>query len=432
MASFERAAVCSPLTLASEIGLSFLRDGGNAVDAAVATNLALAVAYPHMCGVGGDLFAMVWTDGTLHGLNSSGALPAAATLPPEGVPERGVGAATVPGAPAGWRALVERFGTRSLDALARPAVELARDGVERSPGLQRGIAAYGDVLDAEGRAILLAGDRLVQPELSETLSSLDFFYMGEVAQRAPEPFSSDDFEVHSAEWVEPVRKDFFGVTVCEMPPNSRGYLALEYLSRLEDIGGLTPDDPAWHKALIRSVTPARGEGDTIYLCAADENGIAVSLNQSLFMGFGSGVMVPGTGVVLHNRGAYHTPDSYRGGAKPIHTLAPAMTLRDDQPELLFGTMGGEAQVQIHIQLLTRILVAQQGLETAIAAPRWTLKDDTLAVEPDLPDLTDEGLGLPIVPIDTPEGAGHAHAIRFREGGFEAAADPRSDGKPVGY
>src|SRR5437016_13056112 len=134
---FARHAVCSPLTLASAIGLDILRDGGNAVDAAIATNLALAVAYPHMCGVGGDLLAMVWADGALAGLNSSGGLPAAAALPPEGVPERGIGSATVPGAPAGWRALAERFGTRPLRALAAPAIRLAREGVARAPGLAR-------------------------------------------------------------------------------------------------------------------------------------------------------------------------------------------------------------------------------------------------------------------------------------------------------
>jgi len=115
---FTRHAVCSPLTLASRIGLDVLRDGGNAVDAAIATNLALAVAYPHMCGVGGDLLAMVWRDSTLVGLNSSGRLPAAASLPADGVPQRGAGSATVPGAPAGWVALADRFASRPLRALA--------------------------------------------------------------------------------------------------------------------------------------------------------------------------------------------------------------------------------------------------------------------------------------------------------------------------
>jgi gamma-glutamyltranspeptidase / glutathione hydrolase len=428
---FEHGAVCSPLTLASEAGLEVLRTGGNAVDAAIATNLALAVAYPHMCGVGGDLLAQVWANGTLHGLNSSGRLPVAAKLPADGVPERGPLSATVPGAPAGWIALAERFGTRPIEELVRPAVDLARGGVQRSPGLRRGIARYGDVLDAEGREIFLSGNLLVQPDLARTLETIGEFNTGEVAKRAPAPFSPADFANHSVEWVEPVVKEFFGVRVCELPPNSRGYLALEYLARLEDLNGLSPIDSDWHAALIRAVFPAKGTGDTIYLCAADENGMCVSLNQSLYMGFGSGVVVPKTGVVLHNRGAYHTPSSYRGGEKPIHTLAPAMCLRDERPELLFGTMGGEAQVQIHLQLLTRIFVAGQNLAEAIADPRWTLKEGILAVENGLPDLT--GLvELPIESMSYSEDAGHAHAIRIGDGYFEAATDPRSDGEPVGF
>jgi gamma-glutamyltranspeptidase / glutathione hydrolase len=428
---FEQGAVCSPLTLASEIGLEILRSGGNAVDAAIATNLALAVAYPHMCGVGGDVLAMVWADGALHGLNSSGRLPAAAELPEDGVPERGIMSATVPGAPAGWAALAERFGSRTIDELAQPAIRLARDGVERAPGLRRGIAQYGDVLDTVGQQIFQSGDQLVQPDLARTLETLADFYMGEVARNAPSPFSPADFAIHAVEWVEPLAKEFFGVQVCEMPPNSRGHLTLEYLARLEDLTGLSPTDAEWHVNLIRAVVSAKDAGDTIYLCTADDNGMAVSLNQSLYMGFGSGVVVPGTGVVLHNRGAYHTTSSYRGGEKPIHTLAPAMCLHDGRPELLFGTMGGEAQVQIHLQLLTRIFIARQDIADAIAAPRWVLKQGTLSVEEGLPDLS----GLvepPIARTTRPEDGGHAHAIRIRDGYFEAAADPRSDGVAVGF
>src|SRR5207253_10797595 len=135
--------------------------------AAIATNLALAVAYPHMCGIGGDLLAIVWADGELVGLNSSGALPAAGELPPGGVPERGIGSATVPGAPAGWMALAERFGTRSLKELAAPAAELARGGVDRSPGLAKVTEWYRWLLEQneDAKRIYLA-DKLVEEELA--------------------------------------------------------------------------------------------------------------------------------------------------------------------------------------------------------------------------------------------------------------------------
>ncbi|HLY39310.1 MAG TPA: gamma-glutamyltransferase [Candidatus Binatia bacterium] len=431
MADFARHAVCSPLTLASETGRDVLRSGGNAVDAAIATNLVLAVAYPHMCGVGGDLLAMVWDGDALVGLNSSGRLPAAATLPPDGVPERGIGSATVPGAPAGWRALAERFGTRSLRTLAEPAIRLAREGVERAPGLARMTEWSRGLLAADGAAaaVFLAGGALRQPDLAETLAALDDFYIGPVARHAPAPFAPDDFAAHRPEWVTPQHARFAGMEIYEMPPNSRGHLALEALARVEPLDGLAPDDPEFHLRLIRALRPVRPGGDTIYMCAVDERGMAVSLNQSLYMAFGSGVVVPGTGVLLHNRGAYHTPATYRGGARPVHTLAPAMALAGGRPALVFGTMGGEGQTQIHLQLLARILVAGESVERAVAAPRWIVSQDTLLVEDGLPSLAPPGMTLVRMPVA--DLAGHAHAIRLRRDRLEAAADPRADGVAVG-
>ena len=239
---FPHAAVASPHYLASSAGLAVLASGGNAVDAAVATNLVLAVVYPHMCGVGGDLFAMVWADGELSGLNSSGRLPAAAKLEGDKVPRTGIGSATVPGAVAGWTALVERFGTRSLTELAAPAIRYAREGVPRAPGLARITKLMSPLLerDNEARRIFLAEGPLVQPELASTLENLDNFYTGAVAKSAPEPFSPEDFAAHRAEWVEPMRTEWCGLEVCEMPPNSRGHLALRMLEALEPLDGLTP------------------------------------------------------------------------------------------------------------------------------------------------------------------------------------------------
>ena len=261
MPRFSRHAVCSPLTLASQIGLEVLRDGGNAVDAAIATNLALAVAYPHMCGVGGDLFAMVWADGELVGLEASGGLPAAATLPVDGVPQRGIGSATVPGAPAGWVSLARRFATRPLRDLAAPAIHLAREGVERSPGLTR-VTAWCELLlrdDPEAARIFLADGLLRQPELADVLDDLEGFYVGPVARAAPPPFTPADFAAQRAEWKTPLRERFAGVEVCEMPATSRGHLVLEALRRLEAIDGLargrcraaSPPDRGAVRGLVR-------------------------------------------------------------------------------------------------------------------------------------------------------------------------------------
>jgi gamma-glutamyltranspeptidase/glutathione hydrolase len=433
VAHYKTSAVCSPLTLASEIGQSFLDKGGNAVDAAIATNLVLAVAYPHMCGVGGDVLAMVWSDGEPLGLNSSGALPQNARLPEDAVPVRGPGSATVPGAVAGWQALAERFGSIPLNELCEPAIRLAREGVDKAPSLERFVRQH-DVdpfLDDEAKGIFLTPGPLVQADLAVTLSELDDFYSGRVAENAPEPFSADDFKAHSAEWVEPVSEDFAGARVYEMPPNSRGHLALQAIRRLEPLDGLGPDEPEWHARLLRALGSVLDDGGTVYLCAVDKDGMAISLNQSVYQDFGSGAMIPGTGVLLHNRGSYHSASSYGPGAKPIHTLSPAMALQDGRPLLVFGTMGGDAQIQIHLQLLARILVAGQDVEEAIAAPRWTYVRGELTAEDGLPDLSKVLPGVPVrVPL-MPEESGHAHCIEISDGGLNAAADPRSDGVPVG-
>lgn len=424
---FPHAAVASPHYLASSAGLAVLASGGNAADAAVATNLVLAVVYPHMCGLGGDLFAMVWADGELAGLNSSGRLPANAKLDGDAVPRTGPAAATVPGAVAGWLALLARYGTRTIDELAQPAIRLARERAPRSSGLARITKLMAGLLerDAEASRIFLAEGPLVQTELAETLKSIEGFYTGAVAHRAPAPFTPEDFAEHRAEWVEPVRTRFTSVEVCEMPPNSRGHLALRAIERLEPLDGMTPDDAEWHLRLIRAVDSAADDGDTIYLCVRDENGMAVSMNQSLYEAFGSGVMVPGTGVLLHNRAAYFKPHEYRPKARPTHTLAPAMALRDGRPRLIFGTMGGETQIQIHLQLLARIFVAGQELGEAIAAPRWVRRDGKLMAEVGLPEIGAD-------PMPMPERAGHAHAILVEDGHLAAAFDPRSDGAALGY
>jgi gamma-glutamyltranspeptidase/glutathione hydrolase len=206
---------------------------------------------------------------------------------------------------------------------------------------------------------------------------------------------------------------------------------LDAIRRLEPLDGLTPDDAEFHRRQIRALHAAVIGGDTVYLCAVDERGMAVSINQSLFLAFGSGVVVPGTGVLLHDRGAYHTPETYRGGARPVHTLAPGMALRDGRPAIVFGTMGGEAQVQIHLQLLARMLVAGESAADAIAAPRWTFDRTMLLVEDGLPSLDSAPFGLSVVAMPVPDLAGHAHAIRIDAAGLDAGADPRADGVPVG-
>lgn len=407
--------------------MGVLQRGGNAVDAAIATNLVLAVVCPHLCGVGGDLIGMVYEKGKVHGLNSSGRLPKAAQLPHDGkVPERGIGSVTVPGAVAGWLALADKFATMDIDELAAPAIRYAKEGFYPAPSLQRSLERSTHLLDEQCRRIFTS-EKIVNPHLADVIGDLRTFYEGPVAQRAPAPFTSQDFSDHEAEWIEPVSGDFMGRRIYEMPPNSRGHLVLRALEIMEPLDGLTEDDPEFHLRMIRAIESVTLTGDTVYLCAWDETGMGVSVNESNYMGFGSGVMVPGTGVHLHNRGAYHTPESYKGGAKPIHTLAPALATHDGELEMLFGTMGGEAQIQIHLQLLARTLVLGQDPQTAVSAPRWVKHGAAqLLAEEGLPDIA----GATTIPLS--DIAGHAHMIRQTEKGLAAGADPRADSMAAGF
>jgi gamma-glutamyltranspeptidase/glutathione hydrolase len=425
---FPHAAVASPHYLASSAGLAVLTSGGNAVDAAVATNLVLAVVYPHMCGLGGDLLAMVWNEGKIAGINSSGRLPSAAKLEDGNVPRTGIGSATVPGAVAGWQSLLERYGTRSISELAAPAVRLAREGCPRARFLRDVTSVFRQLLEQDPAAseTYLSDGPLVQSDLADSIEDIDTFYTGRVAQNAPAPFTPYDFAEHRAEWVEPRHTSFNGVEVYEMPPTSRGHLVLEALDRLEPLDGLGPDDAEYHLRLARAIGITDDASDTIYLCVRDENGMSVSLNQSLFEGFGSGVVIPGTGVLLHNRGSFIKPDQYKPGARPIHTLSPAMALENGTPRLIFGTMSGVTQVQIHMQLLARILHSGQDVGDAIAAPRWAQREnEPLRAEPGLPEIGAK-------PQAVPDLAGHAHAILVEPTHLSAAHDPRSDGAALGY
>lgn len=428
---FPRAAIASPHYLATIAGLDVLQRGGNAVDAAIATNLVLAVVSPHLCGVGGDLFAMVHAEGNVYGLNSSGRLPTGARLPGDGaVPVRGVGAATVPGAVAGWLALADRFGSWPIEKLAEPAIRYAAEGFPVSPGLANSIERSRPMLSDDPEFVRIFLDaplgKRTNEDLARTLSSLGDFYTGAPAKNAPAPFTADDFAAHRAEWVDPMRASYAGCEIFEMPPNSRGHLVLKALELCEPLTGLSAEEPEFHLRMMRALDAATLSGDTVYLCAWDESGMTVSMNESNYMGFGSGAMIPGTGVHLHNRGAYLTPQTYEPGARPIHTLAPAMAMRDGKPHMLFGTMGGEAQIQIHMQLIARILVMGQDPGEAVGAPRWIKHSpDAWLAEEGLPDIGAEV-------IERSDIAGHAHVILRTDDGLAAASDPRSDGAALGY
>jgi gamma-glutamyltranspeptidase / glutathione hydrolase len=523
---FPRGAVASPHHLASAEGARVLAAGGNAVDAAVAANLVLAVVTPYHCGVGGDLLALVH-DGTATGVLSVGAMPAGATpdavrvaigeghggrvaLPgTDGMPTFGALPVSVPGAVAGWTHLLDRWGTRSFGDVASAATALAEDGfpvsAHAAEHVERARPVLADQpgwLDAFGE--MRAGERFVQRDLARTLRRLaddgpGALHGGPIGERIVEVLGAhgstmtlSDLSGHEVREVPPLAAPFRDRTVLELPPPTQGLTALTALGILDRLPPRTPDEAAiaWHHELeairlalaersthlgdprtmrvdpVALLDPDRldalaagvedggaadlvldrpAPGGTAYLCAVDADGLAVSLIQSNFVGFGSGVVVPGAGFGLHDRGAHLRldpadpahPAALGPGAFPPHTLIPAMTLREGRPDLVFGTMGGDGQAQIHAQLLRRIVDAGADLQDAIDAPRAIvdLADGAVVVESRTPATVVDGLrgrGHEVRVVGPYEhGAGHAHALRLTPAGLEGATDPRCEGAVTG-
>lgn len=515
---FPREVVASPHHLASAAGAAVLRDGGNAVDAAVAANTVLAVVTPYMCGAGGDLFAMVAEpDGQVHALASAGRTPADMTLEsvlaalpqphPSSVPDQGAFAVTVPGAVAGWHHLLEHHGTMEFGRVVETAVRLAEEGFEVSPtgggaftaGRQRYTAseswqaAFGDIGP---------GSWLRQPRLAAFLRDVaeegpQVLYGGrhgdELAaflQHQGSAMTAADLAAHEVEVVTPMATAYGDLEVLELPPPTQGITALQALGvadrlrrdheahdddrvlrvhlQVEAVRGAMVDrdrhvaDPQRMRvepaalvtperldALAAAVDPARATdwppatpapGGTAYLCAADRDGRSISLIQSNFMGFGSGLVAP-FGVALQNRGAQLQldPDHVNAVApsvRPLHTLVPGLARRDGEVVLTFGTMGGDGQPQTHLQLIDRLRRGQH-LQEALAGWRFVVQpaDGLLVVESRVPDGVVDGLrerGHEVHVVGPWESLlGHAHAIGRTEHGWAAASDPRSEGGVVG-
>src|SRR5579859_7322071 len=262
-----RGVVAAPHYLASLAGIQALREGGSAVDAALAANMVMAVVWPHMCGPGGDLFAQVWnaSERKLYGLNASGRAgrgmsgEAYRSLGHSAMPQRGVLAITVPGAVDGWFALHERFGKLAFSDVARHAISQARNGFRLTAAAAGAIRANAELLSKTGGGAATftpngrlprAGDELVQPDLANTFDQLarearEAMYTGSLGARIAEFLTRhgsrlefSDFADQRSEWVEPISVEYRGVQVCELPPNSQGVALLEILNMLEgfDVG----------------------------------------------------------------------------------------------------------------------------------------------------------------------------------------------------
>jgi gamma-glutamyltranspeptidase/glutathione hydrolase len=507
---FPRAGIASPHYLASAAGLATLARGGNALDAAVAANLALGVVAPYLCGYGGDVFAIVW-DGRLHGYLGSGRSPRAATIDAvrerahtDSMPLFGPHSVTVPGAVAGWFDLLDRWGTRSFGDLAADALSYARDGFELSPTGEMFIT--GSLAMYEGCPALQTAYRdaqsakqLRQPALARTIETLaadgpDAYYRGSIAAAVADSvhdeggfLSTEDLAAHQGCWVDALRALYRDTEIVELPPPTQGVAALEAL-RILDGFALPTEGPDRQHLLIeavklaladrnhyisdpeamtvapdalladdriverraridpaRAAAPASGRahvGGTAYLCAADSDGLLVSLIQSNFVSFGSGVHVSEWGINLNNRGSSFTLDASEVNALtpaklPLHTLIPAMALRDGEPWLVFGTMGGDSQGQIHVQLLVHMIDDGNDPQDALDAPRWRIDPSswTLRAERTFPSEWFDAMRArghdPQRTRRDDAGLGHAHAIERTAGGYAVATEPRAEGAALG-
>ncbi len=506
-----RNCVATAQPLAAQAGLSMLAKGGNAIDAAIATAIALTVVEPCNNGLGSDAFAIVWDGRRLHGLNASGRSPAGWTpdrFAGPTMPHEGWNCATVPGAVSAWVALSQKFGRLPFADLFEPAIRYASDGFLVSPTVAmiwqnqverlHAQTGFAETFLPHGRAPR-AGEHFHPPYHAATLKTLaetggESLYRGALGETIAREAAADgghmttkDLAAHACDWVDPIDVEFFGHRIHELPPNGQGIAALIALGLLErlDIVGLAPDspemlhlqieamklgigdvrehvaDPAFMKiapaalldparldtmaATIRrdrvSVpTPASmHQGATVYLATADQDGMMVSLIQSNYHGFGSGVVVPGTGIALNNRGSCFVtqaghPNCVGPSKRPLNTIIPGFVTKDGAPEITFGVMGGTMQPQGHTQVISRMLASAQNPQAAIDAPRWRVEGDDVWIEASLPagakhGLVERGHRLR-------EGTllefGAAQIIRRVEGGYVAGSEGRRDGCAVGF
>ncbi len=517
--------------LATSAGLAMLQRGGNAIDAAVVAAAVLTVVEPNMTGVGGDLFAMVWSarDKNLHGLNASGrsgSLMTRETLADRGRTRvsQGIEAVTIPGSLSGWAALLEKFGTLTLAEALAPAIAIAEEGFPVTPIIAQGWAGQVNLLrrDEGARAALLVdgeraprvGEWFRMPDLARTYREIAqrgpaHLYGGDLGRRVAAFVESQggfltpgDFAAHTVEWVQPISVPFQGYRLWELPPNSQGVAALQMLRLLEsyDLKAMGHNSAAYLHHLIEAkklayadiehyvgdpafmtqpvehflsdawirerralINPAQAmeraepgraatASDTIYLAASDRDGNMVSFINSVYDYFGSGVVVPGTGILLHDRGVGFTMTEGRANTvapkkRPFHTIIPAFVttttrnagvLRDaagDEPYLAFGVMGGAMQPQGHVQVLLNLLTFGMDLQQASDAARFRhMSGRRVALESPIPDDVRAALramGHEIIE-ERNVAFGGAQLVMKLPRGWAAASDSRKDGHAGGH
>jgi gamma-glutamyltranspeptidase / glutathione hydrolase len=516
--------VASESPLASQAGVHILEKGGNAVDAAIATNAMMGVVEPMMNGIGGDLFVIVYDAkaNKLYGLNASGWAPKGLTiefLQKQGLkemPKSGVHTIDVPGAVDGWQKLADKFGRKKLSEDLAQAVRTAREGF---PVPELTAAYWNEAADKlreneEAARVYLpkdhapkTGEIFANPDLAASLEAIaaggrDTFYKGEIAKkllagmkRHGGTMVEEDLSKFSSEWVEPISTTYRDWTVYELPPNGQGLAALEMLNIMETLplgqkgyefgtakalqieieakklayldlqryigdprGQKLPVErllsKEWAAARAKQIDPdhancnptageMQGGSDTTYLSVVDREGNMVSLIQSNFSSFGSGIVAPGTGFVLHNRGALFvmdpaSPNSLAGHKRPLHTIIPGFAQKGDV-RMAFGIMGGWNQSQAHAQFIANLSDFKMNIQSAVEAPRfvkYTFKGCDVLMENRFSqktrdELTAKGHQIEVQPpFADAVGGGQAVLRDFAAGVNYGASDPRKDGEAI--
>jgi gamma-glutamyltranspeptidase / glutathione hydrolase len=521
------AAAATSQPLATQAAINVMQHGGNAIDAAVTAAAVLNVVEPMMTGIGGDMFALVWSakEKKLVAINASGRAGSLMTreeLLKRGRTRmvRGIEAVTVPGALAGWDALLKKYGTITLAQALQPAIEYAENGFPVTPVIAgdwvQPILAKNDAAKATfwiNGGPPKAGDWFRNPDLAATYRQIakegaSTFYGGALGQKIVEHvhklggfLTLDDLKKNQPTWVTPISVLFKGYRVWELPPNNQGVAVLEMLRILDpyDLKSMGQNSAPYLHHLIEAKKlayadlaryvgdadhltippsrmlsddfinerrshidskhaatgvvapgPERTSSETVYLTTADKDGNMVSFINSLFDEFGSGVVVPGTGIMLHDRGMGFTlepglPNTVAPGKRPFHTLIPGFVTKPgpnpaadgsgDEPYMSFGLMGGAMQAQGHAQFLINMFVFGNNVQEAMDAGRFRHEAGArVIVEPAIQDdviaeLTSMGHQ---VTISKPAQFGGSQAIIKLPKGYVAGSDPRKDGHAAGY
>jgi len=521
--------VASESPLASQAGAHILEKGGNAVDAAIATNAMMGVVEPMMNGIGGDLFAIVYDvkANKLYGINASGWAPKGLTieflqkLGMKEMPKSGVHTIDVPGAVDGWQKLADKFGRKKLSEDLAQAIRTAREGFPVPEITASYWSQAADKLrenEEAARVYLIkdhapkTGEIFVNPDLAASLEAIasggrDAFYKGEISKKMLAGMKKhggtmveEDLAKFASEWAEPVSTTYKEWTVYELPPNGSGMAALMMLNIMENFplgqkgyefgsakalqieieakklayadlqkyigephGQKLPVakllSKEWAAARAKLIDPEHancnptagemeGGSDTTYLSVVDRDGNMVSLIQSNYSSFGSGIVAPGTGFVLHNRGALFvmdagSPNALAGRKRPLHTIIPAFAEKGDEKgttRVAFGIMGGWNQSQAHAQFVADLADYKMNLQAAMEAPRFTkitfagcdVKMENRFSQKTRDELKAKGHQIEVLGMfSSSVGGGQAVMRDFATGVNFGASDPRKDGEAIG-